>query len=147
VPAGEEEGLAQGQEEEEDPSQRPQSPCDGLRALPERAARADPHTASRPALPGDHQDAGGGVEQAAAFGEAGTSPRRDPRAGQHAPSLRPRALRSLPGRSSAKGAQTRAWASSHGEGPAAPREPGARLRTLCDRSGTWTKRSGRSSST
>lgn len=38
VPAGEEEGLAQGKEEEEDPSQWPQSPCDGLCAFLERAA-------------------------------------------------------------------------------------------------------------
>uniref|UniRef100_A0A8D2M4Y7 Uncharacterized protein n=1 Tax=Zonotrichia albicollis TaxID=44394 RepID=A0A8D2M4Y7_ZONAL len=64
---GEEEGLAQGQEEEEDPSQWPQSPCDGLRALPERAARADPHTAPRPALPRDHKDAGSRVEQTAGW--------------------------------------------------------------------------------
>uniref|UniRef100_A0A8C3NFX2 Uncharacterized protein n=1 Tax=Geospiza parvula TaxID=87175 RepID=A0A8C3NFX2_GEOPR len=68
--AGEEEGLAQGQEEEEDPSQWPQSPRDGLRALPERAARADPHAASRPALPRDHKDAGSRVEQTAALREA-----------------------------------------------------------------------------
>lgn len=45
APAGEEEGLAQGQEEEEDPAQWPQGPRDGLRPFSERAPRADPHAA------------------------------------------------------------------------------------------------------
>uniref|UniRef100_A0A9L0KAD6 High mobility group 20B n=1 Tax=Equus asinus TaxID=9793 RepID=A0A9L0KAD6_EQUAS len=68
--ACEEARLAQGQEAEEDPAKRAQGTCHGLRALPERAPRADPHAPPGPALPRDHQDAGRRVEQAAAGGEA-----------------------------------------------------------------------------
>uniref|UniRef100_A0A2K5ILD4 Uncharacterized protein n=1 Tax=Colobus angolensis palliatus TaxID=336983 RepID=A0A2K5ILD4_COLAP len=69
--AGEETRLAQGQEAEEDSAEWAQGTGHGLRALPERAARADPHAPPGSALSRDHQDAGRRVEQAAANGEAG----------------------------------------------------------------------------
>uniref|UniRef100_A0A8C9ABP6 High mobility group 20B n=1 Tax=Prolemur simus TaxID=1328070 RepID=A0A8C9ABP6_PROSS len=62
--------VAQGQEAKEDPAEWAQGTGHGLRALPERAARADPHASSGPAIPGDHQDAGRRVEQAAGAGKA-----------------------------------------------------------------------------
>uniref|UniRef100_A0A8I5N9B0 Uncharacterized protein n=1 Tax=Papio anubis TaxID=9555 RepID=A0A8I5N9B0_PAPAN len=69
--AGEETRLAQGQEAEEDFAEWAQGTGHRLRALPERAARADPHAPPGSALSRDHQDAGRRVEQAAANGEAG----------------------------------------------------------------------------
>ncbi|KAI2587914.1 high mobility group 20B, partial [Homo sapiens] len=69
--AGEETRLAQGQEAEEDSAEWAQGTGHGLRALPERAARADPHAPPGSALSRDHQDAGRRVEQAAANGKAG----------------------------------------------------------------------------
>lgn len=85
------------------------------------------------------------------------APRREPPGlGSTLQSLHPKPLCSLPGCSSTKGAcpntgglVSRSWALSSGEGSAAPRRAWgrARLRTLCDHSGIWTKRSGRSSST
>uniref|UniRef100_A0A8I5N8X9 Uncharacterized protein n=1 Tax=Papio anubis TaxID=9555 RepID=A0A8I5N8X9_PAPAN len=68
--AGEETRLAQGQEAEEDFAEWAQGTGHRLRALPERAARADPHAPPGSALSRDHQDAGRRVEQAAANGEA-----------------------------------------------------------------------------
>uniref|UniRef100_A0A8C0MJN2 High mobility group 20B n=1 Tax=Canis lupus familiaris TaxID=9615 RepID=A0A8C0MJN2_CANLF len=73
VPRGgarEEARLAQGQEAEEDPAKWAQGTGHRLRALPERAARADSHAPPGSALSRDHQDAGCRVEQAAAGGEA-----------------------------------------------------------------------------
>uniref|UniRef100_A0A5F7ZZG8 High mobility group 20B n=1 Tax=Macaca mulatta TaxID=9544 RepID=A0A5F7ZZG8_MACMU len=68
--AGEETRLAQGQEAEEDSAEWAQGTGHRLRALPERAARADPHAPPGSALSRDHQDVGRRVEQAAANGEA-----------------------------------------------------------------------------
>lgn len=83
------------------------------------------------------------------------APRRDSPPGLSS-TLRSLHPKPLPGCSSTKGAcpsagglVSRSWASSSGEGSAAPQGAWGwvRLRTLCDRSGTWTKLSGRSSST
>uniref|UniRef100_A0A2K6MKA6 High mobility group 20B n=1 Tax=Rhinopithecus bieti TaxID=61621 RepID=A0A2K6MKA6_RHIBE len=91
--AGEETRLAQGQEAEEDSAEWAQGTGHGLRALPERAARADPHAPPGSALSRDHQDAGRRVEQAAANGELrlaavpGAAPPQSPqsRPGHRAP--------------------------------------------------------------
>lgn len=77
------------------------------------------------------------------------APRRDPqvwaaRSVACTPNPFVRCLAAAPQRGLVPVLVGRSWALCGGEGSAAPQ---AGLRTLCDRSGTWTKRSGRSSST